>query len=372
MRVLKVVLIFTLIAGLTLQTAHASDTHPETRFTLHPPAADTDGILRVLLYHDMEGLSGQDEWRTALFANKDLYPLAQEYLINDINAVVDGLFAGGTDEVHVVDAHGSGNPDPDVQTDKLDPRAKQVFRDKPFRQYVDLTEPGVYDAIVVVGMHAKTGSNGFLAHTYTLGTDFIVNGLSITETELVAYSWGRVDVPVIFASGDDRLRQDLETMPWIEYVEVKQADNAHTIKKLVPVDIAHAQLRDKARRAVMRLDEMKAMKLTTPVSAALRVVPPAGLDILDGVPGVNYKDNRVDFLADDFQAAYDGLVALVGVTRSGRPDIAVEIMGQQTNGKEMLDLYRETLFLRWLEYEAGDWSPPEPEPETRTRFHGAQ
>lgn len=39
---------------------------------------------------------------------------------------------------------------------------------------------------------------------------------SITETELIALSWGRVGVPVIFASGDDRLAADLATMPWAD------------------------------------------------------------------------------------------------------------------------------------------------------------
>ena len=77
--------------------------------------------------------------------------------------------------------------------------------------------------MAVVGMHAKTGSGGFASHTFTLGIDLLINGQSITETELVALSWGRVGVPVIFASGDDRLAGDLETMPWIEYVTVKEA-----------------------------------------------------------------------------------------------------------------------------------------------------
>ncbi len=114
-------------------------------YTLESPAADADGKLSVLVYHDMEGLAGQDDWRTFLYAKKEFYPKGQEYLINDINAVVDGLFAGGADEVHIVDAHGSGNPSPDVLFEKLDPRAKQVFRKQPFHPYVDLVEPGVYD-----------------------------------------------------------------------------------------------------------------------------------------------------------------------------------------------------------------------------------
>jgi D-aminopeptidase len=78
-----------------------------------------------------------------------------------------------------------------------------VFRDRPFRQYVDLVEPSVYDAVAVVGMHAKTGSRGFASHSFTLGIEIRLNDSPITETELVGYSFGRVGVPVIFASGDE-------------------------------------------------------------------------------------------------------------------------------------------------------------------------
>jgi hypothetical protein len=45
-----------------------------------------------------------------------------------------------------------------------------------------------YDAIVAVGMHAKTGST--CPHTVTIGMGLSMNGHAITETEIVAYSWG--------------------------------------------------------------------------------------------------------------------------------------------------------------------------------------
>ncbi len=55
------------------------------------------------------------------------------------------------------------------------------------RQYVDLVAPEVHDAVVAVGMHAKTGSRGFASHTDTLGIEFLINGQTITESELVRY-----------------------------------------------------------------------------------------------------------------------------------------------------------------------------------------
>jgi D-amino peptidase len=151
--------------------APPADTASTAGVSLSAPAARRDSALRVLVYHDMEGLSGQDDYRTFNYSHPEHYAKGQEYLAGDINAVVDGLFAGGATKVEIVDAHGSGNPSPDLMPAKLDPRVTQLTRDSAFRQYVDVVAPDTYDAIVAVGMHAKTGSRGFASHTYTLGID---------------------------------------------------------------------------------------------------------------------------------------------------------------------------------------------------------
>ena len=165
---------------------------------------------------------------------------------------------------------------------KLDPRVTQLTRDSAFRQYVDVVAPDTYDAIVAVGMHAKTGSRGFASHTYTLGIDLWMNDRSITETELVAYSWGRAGVPVIFVSGDDRLADDLETMPWIQYVVTKKATSANTVE-LRDVDSVRAEMKAKAAEAVRQLVNAKVMRVSEPVRARIRVVPPARLSMLRGL-----------------------------------------------------------------------------------------
>ena len=92
--------------------------------TLEDPAADTDGVTRVLVYHDMEGLTGQSDPNTFRFGHPERYAVGRTYLTGDVNAVVAGLFDGGADEVHIVDGHGSGNPEPDLLLDQLDERAR--------------------------------------------------------------------------------------------------------------------------------------------------------------------------------------------------------------------------------------------------------
>ncbi len=339
---------------------------------LGDPAPVDGGQLRVLVYHDMEGLSGQDDWRTFDFGHSSFYQNGRRLLTDDVNAVIDGLFAGGADVVNVVDAHGSGNPEPDLILDELDSRAEMIFRDAPFRPYVDLTEAGAYDAVAVVGMHAKTGAGGFASHTYTLGMDIIMNDMSITETELIGYSWGRVDVPIIFASGDDRLRANLETMPWLEYVEVKRATSASTAD-LRPVQEVHAEMRTAAQRALENRGQARTMKLRVPITAALRAVPPASLSALDGVPGIDYEDGRASFDAEDFQAAYDGLIALIRVGTAAYPDVLIETLQGLPDGPHLLSLYEQSLMMRWLDHESGRWTPAERQQQpSGRRYHGAR
>ena len=317
----------------------------------------------------MEGLTGQSDPNTFRFSHPERYALGRRYLTGDVNAVVAGLFAGGADEVHVVDGHGSGNPEPDLLLDELDPRAELVSRDQLFDAYVDLTEPGVYDAVAVVGMHAKTGSGGFASHTFTLGMDLVLNGMPVTETEIVGYSWGRVGVPVIFASGDDRLASDLEgPMPWVEMVTVKTATSASSAEPR-PVDEARADLQAGAQRAMEGYSAARAMRLREPVVAQLHAVPPADLSMLDGVPGIDYADQRVTFTAGDFRGAYDGLVELVAVARGGYASVMAET-GRALAGPAFGRTYSDALFDRWLDYESGRWQPDPPASERPRSYHG--
>lgn len=336
---------------------------------LETPAADDDGVTRVLVYHDMEGLTGQSDPNTFRFSHPERYAVGRQYLTGDVNAVIAGLFEGGADEVHVVDGHGSGNPEPDLLLDELDPRADLLSREEPFDAYVDIVEPGVYDAIAVVGMHAKTGSGGFASHTYTLGIDFVLNGMPVTETEIVGYSWGREGVPVIFASGDDRLAADLTgTMPWVEMVVVKTATSASSADPR-PVEEARADLTAGARRAMQGYEDVSAMRLAEPVEAQLHAVPPADLSMLGGVPGIRYADQRVTFSAEDFRSAYDGLVELVTVARGGYSGVMAET-ARSMAGPAFGPVYSDALFARWLDYESGRWEPPAAPPPPSGPFHG--
>jgi D-amino peptidase len=357
--------------GPTDASVETGPTMPSTPWTLEAPTPRPDDRIRVLIIHDMEGLSGQSDPSSFDFGT-DLYPTGQELLAADLNAVIDGLFAGGATEVLVADGHGSGNPDPDVRSELLDPRATQILRDAPFDTYFDLPESEDIDAVAVVGMHAKTGSGGFASHTFTLGIDLLINGQSITETELVALSWGRVGVPVVFASGDDRLAMDLETMPWIQFVTVKEATAADDATPR-PLEEARAELSAGARRAIGGLASAQVMKVSTPIHAGLRAVPPASLSSLEGIPGIDYGDDTLRFVTDDLREAYDGLVNIVDLAAIGYVGVFQEVVRDQANADEIFEAFRTALTQRWFDQESGRYERPDPgspdEPTGRP-YHG--
>jgi D-amino peptidase len=345
----------------------------ENGVTLGDPAPRKDGQLRVLVYHDMEGLAGQDDYRTFNYSHPEHYPKGQAFLAADVNAVVDGLFAGGATAVTIIDGHGSGNPAPDLDPSLLDKRATQLTRDSAFRQYVDVAVPDAYDAIVAVGMHAKTGSVGFASHTITIGMDVWMNGRSVTESELVAYSWGRQGVPMIMVTGDDKLAADLQVMPWLKYVVTKFATSASTVI-LRRVDSVHAEMRAKAAAAVREIANAKAMTVKEPVQAALRVVLPARLAPLRGVPGVPLAStgDRVDFVAKDFMEAYEGVNALIGIARLAYPAVQNEVVREHPDSALILRRQRERLMERWFDVESGRWSPPAVSAAAGRKYYGAQ
>jgi len=328
-----------------------------------------DGVTMVLVYYDMEGVSGQKILTSIDFPRPEYFE-ARELLTNDVNAVIDGLFAGGADSVYVVDAHGSFNPEPDILLDKMDRRARMLYRSEKFDPYVDLTVDNRFDAIVAVAMHSKTGGGGFADHTINVGADWILNGMSISESELLAYSWGRIGIPLVLVSGDDKLAGQLSWMDWLEYVTVKEAKGIDDAL-LYPVERCHEELRAAAKRSIENLDGMKSVRLVEPITATLRVVPPADLSVLARVPGIAYEDQSVTFTAADFQATYDGMRGLLDVAQSGYYAIAAGLLLNQ--GEEAFTQFKDALFEAWKRGASNEPETAEPaSPRPKKLYFGSR
>jgi hypothetical protein len=129
-------------------------------------------------------------------------------------------------------------------------------------------------------------------------------------------------------------------------------------------------MREKAARAVRNIAKAKVMTVRTPMRAGLRAVPPASLASLKGIPGITYDSQTVTFSAPDFRAAYDGVVALVGAARASYSQLLVETVRKHPDGAKIMAEYSDALFMRWMDFESGRWSPPPSTPARPKAAHG--
>ena len=120
------------------------------------------------------------------------------------------------------------------------------------------------------------------------------------------------------------------------------------------------EMREAAKRAVENLPNSKAIHLSQPIKAQLRTVYPARLDQLDGVPGIEYKDQTVTFMAENFGEAYNGIRALVGVATRGYIRLLGNVIDSQENSDKIQKEFSEKMDATWVEVESGLWDPPVP------------
>jgi D-amino peptidase len=109
-----------------------------------------------------------------------------------------------------------------------------------------------FGAALFVGYHAMSGTQAaVLEHTYTYKIVSVsCGGTQIGETAINAWVAGALGVPVVFASGDDKLAAEVQALPAeVETVVVK--DGLHRSGAMFrPLEAARAAIREGVQRAL--------------------------------------------------------------------------------------------------------------------------
>lgn len=246
--------------------------------------------MKIYISADMEGA-----WGIGCKAQTDkkssMYKKGAEYLTEDVNAAIDGAFAGGADEVIVADMHnGSFN----INYDEIDARAQIVagFPHKAARfPYLDNSVDGMF----LVAYHSMAGTLwGTLEHTFTsLGWHRVeINGQPVGETAIDGAIAGDSGVPVVMVSGDDKLCNEAEAL--IE--GVSSACVKHGLGRertmFLPRDIARENIWNAAKRGVSLVNTIKPVIFESPVEIKIVNKHTSGAD---GSPISNGMDAvRID------------------------------------------------------------------------------
>jgi hypothetical protein len=68
----------------------------------------------------------------------------------------------------------------------------------------------------------------------------------------------------------------------------------------------------------------------------------------------------VTFTAEDFQAAYNGITALIRVATRGYDRLLRDVIRNQENARKIFTEFGEKIDATWVEVESGLWKPPTP------------
>lgn len=209
--------------------------------------------MRVLIMSDMEGVSGIVTW-SQVCGGKPTFDEGRRLYTEEINAAVRGAFAGGAQEVVVVDCHGAGGDWTcnSLLPEWLDERCEWVAH-HPWGQYTEMFEHGC-DVCLLVGMHARAGTaDGVLCHTIstTRWRNLWFNETLVGEVGINAALCGHYGVPVVLVTGDtatcreaaDLLGEGLHTLA------VKRGLSRNSARQIPPVR-ARRMIEDAARDAV--------------------------------------------------------------------------------------------------------------------------
>jgi D-aminopeptidase len=151
----------------------------------------------LLVIADIEGSSGCWSYDGSSFMT-EAWTLACLEMTRDVNATAAALLRAGVERVIVQDFHRTGyNILPEFIAPKVEVRSGYRLGPVPGVGY-----PGDASAVMFLGMHAASGTKGFLPHTLTSRVSRLeVNGRPLPEVALFSASLAPFGIRPVFFSG---------------------------------------------------------------------------------------------------------------------------------------------------------------------------
>lgn len=221
--------------------------------------------MNIYIHTDLEGITGIDTFEM-IQRDDNRYRECCEFLMGDINAAVDGAFAGGATHVTVLDSHGGGK---NFILELLDPGAEADPKEN--GQWWGKLD-GSYSGTFFIGAHAMAGTiNGFLDHTQNSlqWYNYSVNGRKTGELGQWGIVAGNFGVPMLMVSGDEAACVEArQFFGPLETAIVKRGVGRNKAE-LVENTEARARIREAAREAMALIGTAKPYKVTMPMEIVI-------------------------------------------------------------------------------------------------------
>jgi len=233
------------------------------------PPVQSAKPLKVFISVDMEGISGIVTADEANEKAADDYQYFRRIMTLEAGAAVEGALAAGAKEIWVRDAHGTGR---NILPDLLNKNAR-LLRDwtygpKSMMEGIDAS----FDAAIFIGYHAKAGTpDATIEHTMSGSvTDMSINGVSLPEGGFNALIAGLYGVPVVFASGDRALCEQIKgLLGEIETVAVKEGIGGAAL--CLHPEVSREKIKAGVEKALRSPGKYKPYKMSPPYTLVLKL-----------------------------------------------------------------------------------------------------
>lgn len=267
--------------------------------------------MKVFISADIEGVSGVVSWAQTSPEEPE-YQRARILMTEEVNAAIEGAAAAGAEEIVVNDSHG---PMTNLLIERLNPAA-QLISGTPKRLGMMEGIDDSFDAVMLIGYHARMNSGGVLCHTYSgrVNANVNVGGIDSGEFYLNAAVAGSFGVPVVLVSGDDVLAREVKAVnDSIGTVTVKEARGRYAGKCLAPVR-ARELIRSGAAAALRRAAEIPPVTVQPPVELRLTFVNSGQAEAAAIMPRTELiSPNTVLYRAESAVECYRAEMAMVRI-----------------------------------------------------------
>lgn len=206
-----------------------------------------------MIVTDLEGVAGVLDFANWCSIDSRYYDKAKKLLTLETNAVIEGLFAGGATGIRVVDGHGPGAIDPELLDQRVELQRGAASPVWPF------TLDDSFDGIAWVGQHAMSRTPySHISHTGSFEVfEATVNGIPVGEFGEFALCAAELDVPVIFAGGEEAFTREAAAFaPGVVTVAVKRGCNSEE-----GLENVTSEVYSRSKLSAIHLSPEKARKL---------------------------------------------------------------------------------------------------------------
>ncbi|MFH1724788.1 MAG: M55 family metallopeptidase [Elusimicrobiota bacterium] len=218
---------------------------------------------RIFISADIEGISGVSG-KHLTSAKSHAWELGKSYMVEDVNAAIRGARAAAPgSEIMVRDAHGGSD---NIVLDKLEPGVRLISGWPPNSNMLEGLDKS-FDACFFIGYHSRAlVPGGVLSHTYDREVRrALLNGVDVGETGINAFLAGGWGVPVVLATGDDKLKGEIRRLLPKTRVAVVKRGISRECCEMLPLAESRGLIEETAREAVLHLGEVPPLRPRNPV-----------------------------------------------------------------------------------------------------------